>query len=417
MDPKTIAVATDFSEQAERAGLAAVALAKRLGAPIRLFHALEPKSPAAPDEDGEAGARQQLQALADGIHAAGVAVEIELVRGYAEEVLAAAARRDDVGVLLVGTHGRRAPLRWFLGSVAEQTLRANAVPVLVVADGSDAFVQWAEGARPMRIVLAIESVASADPLLEIARLFRRAGGCDLSLLHVAPRALLTGRLSRLLERKLRTQANELGATLQLVADGGSLAGAMAAFLSTHVTDLVVVGIHARSGVDSLRTAELARALLHHRVGPVLGVPLVSEGAAIGEAPHLDAILVPTNLSPLGNRAIAHAYAIARGSVALLYVHVTPGGTVLPIEANERAALELRLLGQVPAEAAEHGISTETLVVEGRDVARAIVDTATRLGSDIVCMGSHGRSTLGQVVLGSVASAVLHRFPRAVLIVR
>jgi nucleotide-binding universal stress UspA family protein len=417
VDPKAIAVATDFSEQAHRARLAGVALAKRLGASILLIHVLEPLSTGAPDTDGETGARRRLQVIADEIRSAGVAVEIELLSGYAEEAVAAAARRGDVRVLVVGTHGRRAPLRWFLGGVAEQTLRANAVPVLVVADGSDAFVRWAEGARPMRIALALESAAAADPLLGIARLFRRAGACELSFVHVAPRALLSGRLARLLGRELRARANELGAALQLVADGESLAAAMAAFLSAHPADLVAVGIHARSGFDSSRTATLARALLHHHVGPVLGVPLVDPESAGTGAPRFDAILVPTDLSPLGNRAIAHAYAIARGSVTLLHVCVTPGGIAVPIDLNQRAELELRLLGHVPANAAARGISTETLVVEGRDAARAIVDTATRLGSDVICMGSHGRSTLGRVVLGSVASEVLHLFPNPVLIIR
>lgn len=417
MDPNAIAVATDFSEQARRARLAGVALARRLGASILLIHVLEPRSTGAPETDGEAGARRRLQEIADEIRDAGVAVEIELLHGDAEEAVAAAARRSEVRVLVVGTHGRRAPLRWFLGSVAEQSLRANAVPVLVVADGSDAFVRWAEGTRPLRVTLALESAAAADPLLATARLFRRAGGCELSFLHVASRALLSGRLARLLERELRVRANELGAALHLIADGESLAGAMAAFLSAHPVDLVAVGIHPRSGFDSARTATLARMLLHHHVGPLLGVPLVDADAAGTEAPRFDAILVPTDLSPLGNRAIAHAYAIARGSVTLLHVRVTPGGIAVPIDLNERAELELRLLGHVPANAAGRGIATEALVVEGRDAARAIVDTATRLGSDVICMGSHGRSTVGRVVLGSVASEVLHLFPKPVLIVR
>jgi nucleotide-binding universal stress UspA family protein len=45
-----------------------------------------------------------------------------------EAILDAAATAD---LIVVGTHGRRGPGRWWLGSVAERVVRAATIPVLV----------------------------------------------------------------------------------------------------------------------------------------------------------------------------------------------------------------------------------------------------------------------------------------------
>ena len=53
-----------------------------------------------------------------------------LVDGPAVEAVLAAAARHDLVVL--GTHGRRGPSRWWIGSVAERVVRDSPVPALVV---------------------------------------------------------------------------------------------------------------------------------------------------------------------------------------------------------------------------------------------------------------------------------------------
>ena len=55
--------------------------------------------------------------------------EARIVDGAPLDAVLDASRGFDVVVL--GTHGRRGPRRWWLGSVAERVLRASPVPVLV----------------------------------------------------------------------------------------------------------------------------------------------------------------------------------------------------------------------------------------------------------------------------------------------
>lgn len=64
-----------------------------------------------------------------------------------------------------------------------------------------------------------------------------------------------------------------------------------------------------------------------------------------------------------------------------------------------------------------GLSAETSVVEAHAAWRGVVETAESSGADLIVMGSHGRSGLEKLVLGSVTQAVLSHTHLPVLVVR
>lgn len=68
-------------------------------------------------------------------------------------------------------------------------------------------------------------------------------------------------------------------------------------------------------------------------------------------------------------------------------------------------------------AADAGLTVEGLVVDAARTWRAILDTAQSSASDLIVMGSHGRSGLDKLVMGSVAQSVLQHTPLSVLVVR
>jgi nucleotide-binding universal stress UspA family protein len=57
-------------------------------------------------------------------------------------------------------------------------------------------------------------------------------------------------------------------------------------------------------------------------------------------------------------------------------------------------------------AKQAGVSCDTIQVEGEQPYQAIIATAKDRGCDLILMGSHGRSGLSAVVLGSVTNKVL-----------
>jgi nucleotide-binding universal stress UspA family protein len=81
----------------------------------------------------------------------------------------------------------------------------------------------------------------------------------------------------------------------------------------------------------------------------------------------------------------------------------------------RGAAE-EVLGPVRAFAQQQGWNFQTDYVPGAPVS-AIVAKAERLQPDLIVMGTHGRSTLGAFVLGSVANGVLGNCKVPVLLIR
>lgn len=63
-----------------------------------------------------------------------------------------------------------------------------------------------------------------------------------------------------------------------------------------------------------------------------------------------------------------------------------------------------------------GLSIERIIAKGRPY-EEIVRIADEKEVDLIVMGSHGRTGLGRVVIGSVAMRVLRRSAKPVLIVR
>jgi len=64
-----------------------------------------------------------------------------------------------------------------------------------------------------------------------------------------------------------------------------------------------------------------------------------------------------------------------------------------------------------------GIAADTRVVEAHTVWRGILETADKLGADLLVMGSHGRRGLEKLVLGSVTQSVLSHTKITTLVVR
>ena len=58
----------------------------------------------------------------------------------------------------------------------------------------------------------------------------------------------------------------------------------------------------------------------------------------------------------------------------------------------------------------------TLLASG-DASDAIVDTARKIGADLIVIGTHGRTGVRRMLLGSVAETVLRAAPCPVLAIR
>jgi nucleotide-binding universal stress UspA family protein len=129
------------------------------------------------------------------------------------------------------------------------------------------------------------------------------------------------------------------------------------------------------------------------------------------------LLVPFDASANALRALRHAVALAEasGAAGLVIVHahepahdygrVAAYRPTAEIEDLQRRHSEEILAPAIRA-AKEAGISFETRILTG-DISHEIVDCAENEGCDGIVMGTRGMGAVGNLVLGSVATKVIH----------
>jgi nucleotide-binding universal stress UspA family protein len=138
------------------------------------------------------------------------------------------------------------------------------------------------------------------------------------------------------------------------------------------------------------------------------------------------IVVATDFSTASRPALAAALDLARrdgARLVVLHVMMPPSPFVgdglpaswLELEARARRDAERRLAAAV-SQAERSGIVTTGTLVKGVP-AEVIVRVARREGAELLVIGTHGRSGLGRLFMGSVAARVLGTAKCPVLTVR
>jgi nucleotide-binding universal stress UspA family protein len=133
---------------------------------------------------------------------------------------------------------------------------------------------------------------------------------------------------------------------------------------------------------------------------------------------IEKILYPTDFSSYSNQAYFHAISLAEkhnASLTVLFVYTpdisTPGE---PETEEEARAYWQRQLEQIrPLDAT---IPVSHVLLEG-DPAAEIVRYGRDASIDLIVMGTHGRTGLDRLLLGSVAESVLRDASCSVLVVK
>lgn len=136
---------------------------------------------------------------------------------------------------------------------------------------------------------------------------------------------------------------------------------------------------------------------------------------------LKTILHPTDFSPQSEHAFHLACSLARdhgGSVLLLHVQEPPpvaeGGMVpLPPPMQTREQLDEALAGIRPT---DPQVKVARRVEEGL-AANTILAVAEETKCDLIVLGTHGRTGLSRLLMGSVAEQVVRKAPCPVLTVK
>lgn len=439
---------TDFSVHAAHAADVAAAWAARRAATLKLVHAVAPAQfeflSKRHADNLQDKLRQKLGAEGNRLRKSGADVMETLALGRPHEVLANSAQHFQADLIIVSTIGQIAPSRWLVGSVAERTAQNATVPTLVVRD-HDCLIDWASGKRPLNVFVGYDFSESSDAALRWVASLLKIGPCHITVTYRSWPPAETWRLGigdytshgansrevhALLERDLKERCQvmlgKVKAKLNVISGWGNKEAQLIVLAQANQADLIVVGTNQRRGLNRFWLGSVSRGILHHAPTNVACVPMaVDSNEPKSGIPTFKRVLVPTDFSKLGNKAIAVAYGTARrgGEVSLLHV-ISPAGRFRPDEksadgdqAKRKQDVAARLQALVPEAALARGVQSRIEIVEHEHPAAAICQAAERSGAELICIGSRGKSTMKNKLVGSITAAVMRRSDRPVLVIR
>ena len=180
-------------------------------------------------------------------------------------------------------------------------------------------------------------------------------------------------------------------------------------------DLVVMSSHGRTGVERVLSGSVTERVVRLSEVPVLTVHAGDTDAAY------DRVLIPVDGSDTAIRAIAVGVGVAREFGAALDVLsvVETSGVGFDVrseqyrEEHQRAAQ--KLVDDTVERARAAGVEAEGSVAFGTPH-EEILALAEEVGTDLVVMGTHGRTGLERYLLGSVAERTIRLAEAPVLTV-
>ena len=431
----TIICAINLAETARPVTAVAAALARSLHARLELLHVVHLPPGLAPEflreadiVDVRAEAATRVEARAAELRQTGIDASACVLLDVVDAGILKRARDAGADLLVLGTHAREGAARFFLGSVAERTVRDAPCPVVVVPPNAGGRLARPEALLgPLKVTVGIDASVASDAALDWLRGIERQTSCDLRLVHLywppreherlglaAPNPFEADpEAIAVLKRELHghIQAHLGRGTSRFVCDrcGARTEDPLAWEAETDDADLLVVGTSQARGSTAIGTLR-KRA----RAGGLRAEAGGGDGATRSRAgahrPRHHRLLTARErrggggVSPLAARGWPGGARSRRGAGA-------PGPQSGSTERDRD-----RLLALVPPGIDGHPIHTRTFVTAGQSPGEAIVKAIERLAPDLVVMSSHGRSGIGRALYGSVAEAVMRASSKPVLIV-
>jgi len=195
-------------------------------------------------------------------------------------------------------------------------------------------------------------------------------------------------------------------------------------------DLIVLGTHGREGLSRMFLGSVAERV--SRLSPMPVMLVRGDGKVEPSTGLFKRILAPVDGSEAGQPAFALAdYLATRLGAELQVLHVTPrmplplgdpwGGSVMIYNWEDTQRI-LEQEGKAILDAARIKVKTPRVSIEmtqanTRREADVIVEYARQHQSDLIVMGTHGRTGLEYLLLGSVAEGVAHHAPVPLLLIR
>lgn len=289
----TILVPVDFSPAARRALDFAVSVAPSLGADLALVSVIEEPSimPYFPGTVPEAsslsveGVRARLEEQIASETRRVLNCRFVATKGAAEEEILSAIAHEEADLVIMGTHGRRAFRRWFLGSVTEHILRRVPIPILTISHPEDRDEPWS--VRGGQILYATDLSEGSGRGMELAYEFAERFDANLTILHALhtvvefgamyPAAVDHEQLKKAARELLEESTPEAMRTDPRVRLRIEVGAPHAVILDTAKAldaNLIVVNLHGKGRMERALLGATAERVVRSAHPPVLSIPLI-----------------------------------------------------------------------------------------------------------------------------------------------
>lgn len=212
----------------------------------------------------------------------------------------------------------------------------------------------------------------------------------------------------------RELAGPRGAALESVLVTGEPHEALSAAAKAAGSDLVIIGKRGRDLPSGAHMGTVTERVIGFCPLDVLVVPV--RGFL-----NITRLLLPVDGSRFSRRATTRALELAEETggalLAVSILDVPPGFmTEVPEVARDLREKAAELVSGVAQEAEARSLACQIRVAEG-SAYRLIVALAQEWGAGLIVMGSHGRTGLKRLLMGSVTERVVGQAPCPVLVVK
>jgi len=311
--PQSILCGTDFSDAAAGAVEVAAALAKRLGEPLVLVHAVNDQSRAhLPGELRESlslYARAQLHEERERLHRDQVKLIEDFHIGPPDEILLREAGNHGARLCVLATSRRSSLARKLRHGLTERVAETAHVPTVVVRDPTP-LVRWAQGQRRLRVLVGADFSPPSEAALRWVHWLQQTGPCDVVVAYLEPIPMpypsgdqyytmlmeeMAQKTARVREscfrQRIRALLGRSRVRVRVEEDWGRSDAHLIHLAAEEHIDLIVIGTHSRQGWQRLAHHSVSRGVLRYAPLNVASSPIRSK------RPHLPCRRAMTTWTP------------------------------------------------------------------------------------------------------------------------
>jgi nucleotide-binding universal stress UspA family protein len=283
---KKILCPVDFFPASDAAVNYAAGLAVNYGAGIHLFHVVTPVVTGGFEfsldtreitTSVKQKAEEELSALAAKFKEAGIITDYEVCVGDVYDEIKQAIENLKPEIIVMGTHGRRAVERWFMGSTTEKLMRHSPVPLITISAAGEKV----EAPRFSRILVTTDFSEGTSDAIAYAFSVAQENESKITLLHVIHDVTvdISGKYRESLIEGVEKQLEDLvppeattWCDVNTKVEVGVPYRIIPRVLEDEKIDLLVMNIHGKGMIDRALLGSTAERVVRMARCPVMLIP-------------------------------------------------------------------------------------------------------------------------------------------------